>query len=295
MATILVVGVDTVVGGNVAAQLSREHDVLGTYLEREVAIGGCRSLGRAVPTAIAGESPEWVVFCGVSDGSTWEASAVDAEFARRWAEAARACGADLTYVSTDTVFDGPRLFHEEAGETAPTPRARAARLAEEAVLAEHSEACIVRTRAFGWSPVGAGWIESLLAGATTSRQWHATPIHAGDLADVLAEAWSAGLRGIWHAGGGERTNPVEFADRLRDRFDRPAVAVESTGPVRETSLRSTRLARALERPLPMLETGIARLFTESELGYPEALAAGTTVPEFEPPATEDLRVLVDAA
>ena len=70
------------------------------------------------------------------------------------AEIAHESAARLTVISSDVVFAGPRMFHEEtftAGDT--TPRAVLTRNMEQAL--EGSGTLVVRTHAFGWSPVAA--------------------------------------------------------------------------------------------------------------------------------------------
>lgn len=280
MTTILVVGADTVVGGNLAARFSEDHRVATCHVGAKVTIGGCDALGDAAhPDRVVGrlqETPYLIVVAGSAARSSWAGPVeVDVEFARRWAETARDLGCGLTYVSTDAVFNGPRLFHEETDVPAANAIARSARLAEEALLVERPDALVVRTNAYGWSPTGRGWVESLLSSSPTTTHQHGTPIHARQLAELLDRAHADGLQGVWHAGGGERTNPWEFATRLRARFERTGEARRETRAVAmETSLSSTRLAATLDVALPMVDDGIARLLAESEDGYVDRLVRG---------------------
>lgn len=284
--TILVVGADTVAGANVAARFARDHHVATLSLGKAVSIPDCTPVAGPVdrPERVLealGLPPQWIVLCGPAAVSSWERSrGIEAEFARRWTAAADGLGCDLTYLSTDAVFDGPRLFHDETSPTAATPAARAALLAEEAVLAEHGGALVVRTHVFGWSPTGDGPVETLLAalaggrGIDADRGHHATPIHAGHLADILLIAREAELTGIWHAGGGERIDPRGFSQRLALHFEHPwaATASTTTSPTpRETSLHSLALARRLDVAPTMIDEGLERLLLEREDGFVDRL------------------------
>ena len=106
---------------------------------------------------------------------------------RVWARAVRDAGCRLTYLSSDAVFTGPWLFHaEDSPHHCQSLEAVRLRSYEELVARVVPDALIVRTHAFGWSPDGEGWVESLLGdledrAADADPVRHATPILATDL------------------------------------------------------------------------------------------------------------------
>lgn len=271
MSSILVVGAETVVGANIATRFATGHHV---------------STARATATAAfpSDTSPDWIVFAATAGEWGDEVSGpTSSSSAAEWARIARQAGIDFCLISSDAVFDGPRLFHTEVGGIGESKTARAAKTVEDAVRTVCPTALIARTSAFGWSPTRDGWIESQISGhASHDTSLHGTPLHAADLADMLLAARSNDLRGVWHFGGGERINPREFTRRLAASLEQPWAAPAKNGAgardCSERSLCSSRLAAALELSLPMIEDGLARLADERESGFADQLASRTLEP-----------------
>ncbi len=116
-------------------------------------------LGSALRRCVARWAPQWILHCGPLASSSWDAPSetpwIEEELAvtGALAELARQSCARLTVVSTDAVFAGPRMFHDEQSPaTCDLPFARAARAVEEC-LADRPGVLLVRTHAYGWSPV----------------------------------------------------------------------------------------------------------------------------------------------
>ena len=309
MDTILIVGVDTVVGANLAAVLSESAAVSGLTRSRGMAgagpIGGCEVLSdggeRSIRHVLGRVRPQHVVFCGPGADSCWDQaprlafSGDSVSHMRAWARAAQETASGFTLISSDAVFTGPRMFHPETSpglcESQP---ARILREAEAAVLEAHASALVVRTHVFGWTPeaCGAGWIERELArleqrtpGAHDPFR-HATPLLATDFAEVLQQAWRESLSGLYHIAGAERTNPARFAQRLAQEFalaapvaSRPETLLECPRGFGcgETSLRTGAIRRALGISLPSLSDGLRRLREQAENGYRDRLN-GSTAP-----------------
>ncbi|MFN5533346.1 MAG: hypothetical protein ACK5F7_22570, partial [Planctomycetaceae bacterium] len=110
MDKLLIAGVDSVVGGNLAAWLSSRWEVAGLSWEHPLQIAECRvALARergTNPQAWQGEGkPQWVVFCGPSAESSWEvpsgsgSAARWSELAAQWARAARDWQVPMTLIS----------------------------------------------------------------------------------------------------------------------------------------------------------------------------------------------------
>lgn len=302
MDTILVAGVETVVGANLAAVLSETHRVVGLS-ETPVSIADCETAAgipsdtAAMRACLERYDAGHVVCCGpaarssweLSEGSTLPASATTASV--EWAKAAAAANCRLTVISTDAVFTGPWMFHKEnsTGQCL-TSSAASLRAMEECVVEACPNALIVRTNAFGWSPKRNGWLERTLAGveSRTGETYdclrHATPILATDLVDVLAKAWEAELKGVYHIAGAERINPARFVERLAEEFDLPMPLRCRVEPLQsrpegfgcgETSLHTKKVRMALFVAMPTIAEGLQRLHAQKVNGYVDRFGAPT--------------------
>lgn len=294
--TILVVGIDSVVGANLAAQLADHYQVHGLSQGPRILIDGCDTASVAFDAetpfdSIRQHTPDMVVYCGPAAHSAWELSTAarikpgNVDIARSWADAAAQQGSRFTFISSDAVFTGPWMFHdEESLGICHSPEAAVIRKTEAAVRDVCPEALIVRTNAFGWSPAGnqGGWAESLIARLEANRLLdldcirHATPILATDLGGIIQRAWSENLDGTYHIGGAERVSPLQFAQRLADYFDLPWLSIRREETLSEkpegfgageTSLQTKQIRKALCVAMPMLSEGLDRLKAQYVNGY----------------------------
>ena len=292
---LLVVGVDGLLGGNLAMSLADRFDVLGLCRQRPLALDRCDTVpwDPADPAGVAGlirrETPQWIVYCGPLGRAAWDPpqrspdGKEEAAICRTLAHAAAGVDSRLTVISTDAVFAGPRMFHgERAATTNRQPLALAARHMEGAL--EGSAALVVRTCAYGWSPPGgeAGFAERIWealsegAACRVDPDRHATPILATDLAELLLAAYRRGLQGLYHVAGAERTSVYRFAGELAMVFrfqsqptadDQPRQPPPHSAQLDETSLATGRARRELERPMPMLREGLDRFAQQATSGY----------------------------
>jgi dTDP-4-dehydrorhamnose reductase len=295
MDTLLVIGAESTVGANVACTLADAFQVVGLSRSAEVELGGCRTIACEFTEAelahwVEEVAPAWVVFSGALARSSWDEAdvpgqwlAAEPRLASAAAAAAQRVGARLTLISTDAVFAGPQMFHAEHSTTSvSSPLSEAALAAEQAVVQGigDSQGLVVRTHAYGWSPTTheIGFAEhfwqSLQAGlpVAADAHRHATPILATDLAGLLHAAYRAGLHGVLHIAGAERTNPRRFAHELAATLGLPrgpqlAAAEMAWQRAKETSLISRRAQQALQQPLPMLREGLRRFVAQLDNGY----------------------------
>jgi dTDP-4-dehydrorhamnose reductase len=294
--TVLVIGLDTVAGANIATCLSSRYRVVGLTSTTPVSIQGCEThtyLEDDVETAehwLSLVRPQWVVYCGVAANSAWSVdpgkfSANDPVVAvRNWVNAAELHSARFTHISSDAIFTGPWMFHEEDCQgVCESEQAEILRAIEREVsLCDNT--LIIRTNVFGWNPAtyGSGEIENLvqtLEAGTYSKldcYRHATPLLATDLAAIIEHAYQERLTGIFHVAGGERISPVEFVQRLAATFGltvpvlpRANVLNERTTGFAngETSLHTRKIRRALSISMPMLDDGLQRLFDQQHNGF----------------------------
>jgi dTDP-4-dehydrorhamnose reductase len=220
-------------------------------------------------------------------GNTQRLDAQELAAAVHWAREVAQTKARLIVISSDAVFHGPWMFHEEnCTGVCQSPAATAIRNMETQALQACPNALIARTNVFGWSlqPKG-GWLEELLEQISEEAPlWvpsanYATPIEATRLAEILIQVWDRGLEGVYHIGGSERVNFVHFAHRLAQEFQLPRPSFQPNRPSEashgfgqgETSLNSGKVRRAVGTPLPMLSESLKQLREQSETGERESL------------------------
>lgn len=304
MESLLVAGADTMVGANFAAQLADQYEVFAFCFDKPRALAGCEPLDceaddpQAVQELLDDLRPQRLVYCGCGANSAWTDAARpttgDVHLAERWLRAASAVNAAVTLISSDAVFTGPWMFHAEKSQSfCPSPEARTLCETEQKAFEIAPECLVLRTNAFGWS---GGWIESLLQQLQTGHTppldcvRHASPLLVNDLVDLAQKAWQAGLNGLYHIGGAERTNPAAFTQRLAAEFGLKIPRQPATESLTnrtsgfgqsETSLQTRKIRRALNASVPLLNDGLRKLRQLSLNGFRDRLDA---TPEFLPPA-----------
>ncbi|HET6426723.1 MAG TPA: sugar nucleotide-binding protein [Planctomycetaceae bacterium] len=301
--TILVAGVDTMVGANISISLAGLQPVVGIALKSEAAAPGlveetCRSTSPEVIRRLVDRvAPDRIIYCGPGANCSWgNGTPQEADFvqANAWFTALADHPAPLTLISSDAVFTGPWMFHSENSESlCPSREAGLLRDVESSAMAHRNDALTIRTHAFGWSPQNNGWLEQVLESLEEQQPLsldcvrHASPILATDLLAVLLKAWQSGLTGTYHIAGAERVNPVQFARRLAHEFALPFATMSqsesltdrATGYGRgETSLQTRKVRRALGMGLPLFSEGMERLYRQHLDGYRSRLQAEETVP-----------------
>lgn len=186
----------------------------------------------AMRAALAASAPELIVsaaaYTAVDRAESEEelAYAVNARGAGAVAAAARELGVPLIHLSTDYVFDGSKTApYVEDDPTCPQTVYGASKLAgEEAVLANHKDAVILRT-AWVYSPFGANFVKTMLRLADTRDEigvvadQQGNPTSALDIADGILAIASAlkrspgpDLRGIFHMTGTGEASWADFAE-----------------------------------------------------------------------------------
>ena len=170
---------------------------------------------QSIISAIEGARPDVVVsaaaFTRVDDAEKERdrAFAINETGARAVAQAAHQSGIPLIHLSTDYVFDGakPEPYDEE-DRTEPDTAYGASKLAgEQAVLAEHQAAIVLRT-AWVYSPFGTNFVRTMLRLAIDRDEvavvadQRGNPTSALDIADaILAIAARPVSGGIFHMAG----------------------------------------------------------------------------------------------
>ncbi len=290
MERLLVTGIDHPLGSNLALALVERFEVLGLYSQDAIECGEFATShadpGNRLLLDELGQDwrPQWIIHCGPLSSSSWDATGSEQlpeqepRMVAQWAKLADELSARLTVISSDVVFSGPRMFHEEMSPAHnPSPRAAQVRAMERAL--EHTSALVIRTHAYGWSPVpdhadfAQRAYESLVSGRPVEADGrrHATPILATDLAELLVRAYEKRIEGLHHLSGAERTSPFRFVSQLATAFGLHAPnessTATSTSTDGETSLNSKRARRVLEMATPMLREGLNRFAEQAQQGW----------------------------
>lgn len=298
MEKLLITRADTLIGANAALLWADRMDVVG---RQDVEYARRNSTPEAIVEAIRRERPHCVLHAGPTSWAGWDVVGTDGvrvasrfnlqaetEFVAAVAAACRETSARFVFVTTDAVFSGPRMFHGEDGRSfAATPYAKAARSLEETLRS--TDALLLRGHVYGWMPTGGptNYAERMLHSLTAELPYYvdvrrnASPIFAADFVRLAYEAYRAGLTGMYHLTGAERTTPHRFAAELAATLGVPGCNVRleaPDGPTRrsyfdETSLNVGALRERLKRPLPMLREGLASFVETAFNGYRERLDA----------------------
>jgi dTDP-4-dehydrorhamnose reductase len=245
-------------------------------------------------------TPRWILHCPLTAASSWDldpamSSITDetgaAASMARWAAAH---DARFTLLSTDAVFAGPRMFHTEASPLGASGVWPAAARRMEQVVAG-TNALVVRSHVFGWSPQEDSFTEQAWSACTDRRPMavdgrrHATPLLITDLAEFLAKAYQAELQGLRHIAGSERTSPFRFTCELAVALGVPGpqTAIPATSNAEfldhaETSLCSRQAQHELDLSLPMLREGMQRFVAQAENGWRDRLRGEAWEPTISP-------------
>lgn len=296
----LVVGTDTVAGLNIAATFGAHHQVSTWAPDQKYDVPNCDALDPDLTAqqVVKQAQPECIIYCGPAARSSWDPTTIDlindqmVEDAQTWASLAKTSGCKFVMISSDAVFTGPWMFHDEDSPgLCHSYQSLALRATEQQVEEVCTDALIVRTHVFGWSGQADGWVEQLLEDIESHRVVdqdhirHASPILATDLAEILLRACEENLTGTFHVNGAERVNPLKFAQRLADRFNLPWLALRKDSVMHEVpagfgegecSLQTKRIRKALCVAMPLLTESLDRLVEQQASGYKASLEGQTS-------------------
>lgn len=293
---LLVAGASGFLGSNLTHEaLASGRSVVLAVHRRTVDRPGIRVVSTDLTAASAAREllrrlePQWVVNCAAftnvdeCERDPERAHALNVELPRALAAACAEAGVGLVHISTDSVFDGERGNYAENDEPAPVNvYARSKLEGERAVQDVLPDALVLRTNFIGISHsrrVGfADWITTRLESGERMRGFTDVifaPLLANELARLVLAAIDSKLQGLYHASARDACSKYDFACRLGaalgfdstlvDRASLADAKLTARRPL-NTSLSSSRLERALGRPMPSVEMAIA--------GYVALHAAG---------------------
>jgi len=295
---ILITGASGLLGLNTALEAAKEHDVVGQVNSHPLRTNAFTTVQAdllapsALERLLDQTRPEWVIHCAAlanvdaCETDPLQAHQLNSELPRQLAELVARGGARLLHVSTDAVFDGQRGGYTETD--APNPLGTYARTkldGERGVLTTNPQAIVARVNLFGWSLSGKRSLaEFFFNKLSTGEQCMGftdvffCPMLANDLGQVFLKMLDAGLSGLYHAVGSECISKYEFGLRIAWRFglDDGLIAPKSVqqGGLKAArspnlTLRTDKLAQALDEKLPGLSTGLEKFYTLYQQGYPQ--------------------------
>lgn len=297
---ILITGASGLLGLNLALEITRRHMVFGTVNHNTLKTDAFTVIQTnllapgAVERLLERTKPDWVIHCAAL--ANLDACEVDPLLAKQLntelpytlANHVARSGARMLHVSTDAVFDGLRGDYTEGDVATPVGVYSCTKLeGEQAVAEANPNAIIARVNLFGWSITGKRSLaEFFFNNLSTGQQVMGftdvlfCPLLANDLADIFVNMLEKNLNGLFHVVSSESLSKYDFGVRLARRFNLDSSLIIPTSVVDSglkafrspnLTLRSDKLAHALGKSLPMLSTGLDKLYTLYQQGYPQML------------------------
>jgi dTDP-4-dehydrorhamnose reductase len=295
---ILITGASGLLGLNLALEATLRHTVFGTLHHHPLKTDAFTVIQSdllapgAVERLLDQAHPDWVIHCAAlanldaCEAKPHQAQKMNTDLPRTLASLVARSGARLVHISTDAVFDGLRGNYSEDDLPTPTSVYSRTKLAGEQAVAETDPtAVIARVNFFGWSMIGNRSLAEFFFNNLSQNKAvmgftdvYFCPLLVNDLAAILIRMLERKLSGLYHAVSSECLSKYEFGMRLAERFNlddsliKPSsVSQSNLKAVRSPNLtlRSDKLARALGEPLPNISTGLEKLYTLYQQGYPQ--------------------------
>jgi dTDP-4-dehydrorhamnose reductase len=206
------------------------------------------------------------------------AQLINVEVTDRLARAAQEVGARLILISTDAVFDGKQGNYRESDEPNPFSVYGETKLQGEQRACAATEALVVRTNFFGWSPSGSRsilefFVNELSAGTQVRgfTDFTVTSMYAQHLAQAIWDLAHTSATGILHVSSSDALSKYEFGMQVANRFDlshsliTPIASDPTVVPPRsrDLSLNTDLVASFLGSPTPSQSEGINQAFADS--------------------------------
>lgn len=192
------------------------------------------------------------------------------------AHAAHEVGARFVYISTDAVFDGRRGNYVEADDPNPMSVYGHTKLAGEVGAQSATEALVIRTNFFGWSPSGHRSILEFFVDALSHghqirgfTDFTTSSAYAQDLARTIYRLVDSGAAGTFHVTSSDSMTKYSFGVAAAEEFGLDASLILPTAadihPPRagNISLDVSKVQGLLGHELPTMLEGIRRAREEA--------------------------------
>lgn len=176
---------------------------------------------------------------------------------------ARASDAHLVHISSDYVFDGEKGPYSEHDTPAPLNYYGKTKLAgENAITTSGIDATILRTNVvYGPTPSRPDFVHWVLSNYEkglpfrVATDQYGNPTYVDDLAEAVLSVTQSRRLGLYHVGGADYVNRVEFAQKVASTF--------RLDPALIIPVLSAELEQAAKRPV---HGGLVTLKAETQLG-----------------------------
>jgi dTDP-4-dehydrorhamnose reductase len=297
---ILITGASGLLGLNLAMETTNRHTVFGTVNHHSLKTDAFTVIPTdllapgAVERLLKSTQPDWVIHCAAlanldaCEADPLLAKQLNTELPHTLASHVARSGARLLHVSTDAVFDGLRGDYTEEDIATPVGVYSRTKLEGELAVAKADpRAIIARVNLFGWSLTGnRSLAEFFFNNLSLGKQVMGftdvffCPLLVNDLADIFIKMLEKDLSGLYHVVSSESLSKYDFGFRLAQRFSLDSGLINPTSVTQSglkasrspnLTLRSDKLATALGESLPKLSTGLDKLYTLYQQGYPQML------------------------
>lgn len=187
------------------------------------------------------------------------------------AAAAEHVGARFVYISTDAVFDGERGHYDEQDEPRPTSVYGQTKLLGEELAQQETEALVIRTNFFGWSPSGRRsilefFVNELKAGNPVRgfTDFTTSSAYAQVLVEAIGDMLNAQASGVFHVTSPDSQTKFAFGVAVAEEFGLDPTLITPIAadihPPRsgDISLNVAKVQQLLGRDLPTMREGIQR-------------------------------------
>lgn len=257
MRRLAIAGVDSAVGAAVMVHFDGTTQVTGVRLDEVDAF-----------EEVCDDVTDLIV-CGDAAVSSWDADvdqiAQDTLLLPDFVHIATDADVRVIYISSDSVFEGPWVFHDDSSSHFSSSKLTSEIRAAEELVLHNPKNLVVRTNAITESP------ESFVAHLRDSFQKRirlelpanqfATPLAASRLAILLDHVLLTPASGVIHVAGAERLSPWTFATHLAcsEGADQHLLTPLLTTPPCERSLRCTRARQEFQLRMPTLSQTMQEL------------------------------------
>lgn len=269
MNRILIVGIDTFAGRSIAEKLCGTCDVKGLWFRTPTIVSDCATarVNKSILNEYVTDATN-VVFCGAASQSSWNRNFGTFRPEEKWLTscvlAAQTSGTRFVFVSSDAVFAGPRVFHDDDSVVHSDDSIAQQLRTFESQVQQLDDSLIVRTNIVDSDGVVQRAVRAVESGRTVSvdASTYATPVTQEEFASSLVECLNAHMTGFVNIAGGERTSPFQLVTMLATNLEcdaRRVVAKFSVDQPVERSLRCLRLRTELNQRSALLKDTLEQL------------------------------------
>jgi dTDP-4-dehydrorhamnose reductase len=300
MKRIFVTGGSGLLGSNIVKIALSNYDVYSNYMKNKVVLEGAKfykiDLSIVEQVEIIDKiKPDLIIHCAALTSVDYCAENPDQAYkvnvlsTINLVKIAKKIKAYFVHISTDSVFDGIKGDYKEGDIKNPLNIYGKTKLeAEDKVLSEYDNACIIRTNIYGWNKLVdkcslAEWMISKLNRNETLpgiRDVFFTPILVNDLGDIILELYYKKYRGVLHIGSRDKCSKLDFAYKLARIFElnedliQPISMDELTLKAlrgKDMSLDVSKAKECLSMGLPSIEDGLRKMKMLRDNGYVKLL------------------------